>query len=292
MKTIVFPTDFSTASTRGLPVAAQLARLLQARLDLVHVVPLPSPNYLHVLHNPQDSFTQALEQIRQAFDTMLELPCLQAISVKTHVLHSADLADVLTDDVLADADLLVMTSAGAFGWKELFGGSNAEHIIRQAPMPVLVLKDAPHYLDLKTVVFATDFQGHYEASMDLLKELFDGFDCPTVYLLYVNTMSHFTPTSEIRPRMQAFIDQYAVAGWQPVQEDAFDVETALLDFVHLHQAELVVLGTHGQRGLSHLLEGSLAENVANHAHIPVLTLPLWVEHLPMNSLQRQGAGIV
>jgi nucleotide-binding universal stress UspA family protein len=38
------------------------------------------------------------------------------------------------------------------------------------------------------------------------------------------------------------------------------------------RAELIVLGTHGRRGVSRALLGSVAENVLRHAHCPVLTI--------------------
>jgi nucleotide-binding universal stress UspA family protein len=37
-------------------------------------------------------------------------------------------------------------------------------------------------------------------------------------------------------------------------------------------ADLIVLGTHGRRGVSRALLGSVAENVLRHAHCPVLTI--------------------
>lgn len=36
------------------------------------------------------------------------------------------------------------------------------------------------------------------------------------------------------------------------------------------QADLIVMGTHGYSGLSHLLMGSVAEGVMRHTHVPVL----------------------
>lgn len=38
-------------------------------------------------------------------------------------------------------------------------------------------------------------------------------------------------------------------------------------------AELVVMGTHGRTGLSHLLMGSVAERVVRTSEVPVLTVP-------------------
>lgn len=39
-----------------------------------------------------------------------------------------------------------------------------------------------------------------------------------------------------------------------------------------HQADLIVIGTHGRTGLSHMLLGSVAERVVRTAEVPVLTI--------------------
>lgn len=39
-----------------------------------------------------------------------------------------------------------------------------------------------------------------------------------------------------------------------------------------HRADLIVMGTHGRTGLSHLVMGSVAEKVVRHAACPVLTV--------------------
>jgi nucleotide-binding universal stress UspA family protein len=38
-------------------------------------------------------------------------------------------------------------------------------------------------------------------------------------------------------------------------------------------ADLIIIGTHGITGLSHLLMGSVAENVVRHSEIPVMIIP-------------------
>lgn len=44
-----------------------------------------------------------------------------------------------------------------------------------------------------------------------------------------------------------------------------------VDELHI---DLVVMGTHGRTGLSHLFLGSVAERVVRTAHVPVLTVPM------------------
>ena len=47
---------------------------------------------------------------------------------------------------------------------------------------------------------------------------------------------------------------------------------AILDYVAEHDVDLVVMGTHGRRGLDRLLLGSVTERVVRLADVPVLTV--------------------
>jgi nucleotide-binding universal stress UspA family protein len=51
----------------------------------------------------------------------------------------------------------------------------------------------------------------------------------------------------------------------------------ILDFARERGVDLIVMGTHGRRGLSHLLLGSVAEQVLRSAPCPVLTTRAMVE---------------
>lgn len=292
MKKIVFPTDFSDEAAQALSITAQLVRQLPATLHLVHVLPPTPAGYSSLLRDADAQYLQTIGEIEQLFDATLLLPCLQNLKVHTHVVFGNDPTDLLEDPRFCDADLLVVASAGASGWKEALLGSNAEHLIRRAKMPTLVLKNPPAYLSVNTIVFASDFEDSFDSSVDLLQTLIDGFDYPTVHLLFVNTLGRFVPTHTIRPRMEAFAARHCLGGSILNQLDEFDVEKALLTFAQEKKADLIVLGTHGWRGLHHLLQGSLAEDVANHAPIPVLTLPVRSEHLVEENLEETDATYI
>jgi nucleotide-binding universal stress UspA family protein len=46
----------------------------------------------------------------------------------------------------------------------------------------------------------------------------------------------------------------------------------IIDAAHRHQAQLIVMGTHGRGGLEHLFLGSVAARVVRNATCPVLTV--------------------
>lgn len=51
-----------------------------------------------------------------------------------------------------------------------------------------------------------------------------------------------------------------------------DVVDEILDFTEKNNAELIIIGTHGSRGLEKLLLGSVAERVVKRAHCPTLVM--------------------
>ncbi|WP_028536741.1 universal stress protein [Paludibacterium yongneupense] len=55
-------------------------------------------------------------------------------------------------------------------------------------------------------------------------------------------------------------------------EGGKEMARVLLQYAAAHDADLIVLGTHGRSGIRHLLLGSFAENVLHHAHCPLLVV--------------------
>jgi nucleotide-binding universal stress UspA family protein len=47
---------------------------------------------------------------------------------------------------------------------------------------------------------------------------------------------------------------------------------SITSYVTEHQCDLMIMGTHGRRGISHLFVGSIAGAMLRHAPCPVLTV--------------------
>jgi nucleotide-binding universal stress UspA family protein len=58
----------------------------------------------------------------------------------------------------------------------------------------------------------------------------------------------------------------------PVACNALDAAEAIADTARQHRCDLIVMGSHGRRGVSRLLAGSVAQAVLAYAPIPVLVL--------------------
>jgi nucleotide-binding universal stress UspA family protein len=59
------------------------------------------------------------------------------------------------------------------------------------------------------------------------------------------------------------VSTFVVAG-RPVDE--------IVRFAREHEADVIVMGTHGRTGIRHLFAGSVAERVVRSSHVPVMTI--------------------
>ena len=52
------------------------------------------------------------------------------------------------------------------------------------------------------------------------------------------------------------------------------VEKGILGFARENKAQLVGMSTHGRKGIAHFFNGSISEDLVNHANMPVITFKI------------------
>ena len=65
--------------------------------------------------------------------------------------------------------------------------------------------------------------------------------------------------------------------YEGVIEEAANVDQGILDAVSERACDLIVMGSHGRRGLNRLLMGSVTRSVLTSSHVPVLVIPWTLE---------------
>jgi len=164
----------------------------------------------------------------------------------------------------------------------------AERTVRTAPCPVLTVKqDGAGALPLRTILVPMDFSPAAHEALELAKALAKSAGPSHLILVH----AYYVPIE---------LEQYLIQKGDPVLERLSesvtkDLEKILTDLqnagisseyiaqngaperliVELAKSkhvDLIAMGTHGRRGLSHLLLGSVAERVVRTAECPVLTV--------------------
>jgi nucleotide-binding universal stress UspA family protein len=144
---ILVAVDGSPTSLRGLDEAIKVAKAMGGRLMLVHVVNelviaadyVPSVYYEPILISLRESGEKVLEQALR-IARRADVPCEQKL-VETLGARAAD--EIVKQAREWPADLIVLGTHGRRGLKRLAMGSDAELVLRQSPVPVLMIRDQP-----------------------------------------------------------------------------------------------------------------------------------------------------
>ncbi|WP_396603203.1 universal stress protein [Algibacter sp. R77976] len=277
MKKIIIPIDFSKHSEYALQTAAKLAKKYDAELLALHMLEMSeiSLTTSDGLQNQKTAFF--LQLAEQKFQNFLEKDYLKEVRVTPIIKHFKVFSEVNDVAIEQEADLIVMGSHGASGLKEYFVGSNTERVVRNSNIPVLVVKNNVSDVNFDVVAFACDFSE--EAIKPYLNavKMFNNVDTK-IYLVHVNLPNDkFMSSLEIEKKVVNFFTkaENSLDKMKDVHYVAdYTVEEGVLSCANKMGADLIIMPTHGRKGLAHFFEGSIGEDVANHATLPVMTFKI------------------
>lgn len=277
MKKIIVPIDFSEHSEYALKTAAKLAKKNNAEVLALHMLEM-SDIMLSASDGLQDQkAVYFLKLAEQKFKDFLEKDYLKGVKVTPVVKHFKVFSEVNDVALKNNADLIVMGSHGASGIAEFFVGSNTERVVRNANVPVLVVKNDVSNVDFDAVAFACDFSEEaikpYLNAVKMFKDMGS-----KLYLIHVNLPNDkFQSSLEIEKKVVNFFTKAErnLDKMEDVQYICdYTVEEGVLNCANKIGADLIVIPTHGRKGLAHFFEGSIGEDVANHSTLPVMTFKI------------------
>jgi len=276
MKRILVPTDFSEQAENALKVAAQIARRNNSEIYVLNSLELP----LHLASsNETSSMPESLFFIKLAkkhFEELLKKPFLEGLLIHDAIIgHGEVYKDVQEAVIEKDVDLVIMGSHGINGFMEMFIGSNTEKVVRTSKAPVLVIKNDHDHFKINNFVYATDFSEECKEPFKKAQKIAK-ITGAHLNLLFVNTPNAFETTTDINKKLKDFTkdielekEEYSINIYNDTS-----VEKGILNFAKETNADLIGLGTHGRKGISHFFNGSVSEDLVNHANMPVVTFKI------------------
>ena len=276
MKKILVPTDFSTPAQNALKVAAQLAKEHQSEIYLLHNIELPADMVNPVGETRSNDLPEAIffmKLAKKRFTEMLSQPYLEGLTIHEIVEFDQVFDGILQQSSKHGCDFIVMGSQGATGFKEMFVGSNTEKVVRRSEIPVLVIKkDRPDF-KLDKFLFATNLDGHNKKTLNKVIEFTEQVKAK-LHLVYINTANEFVTSEEIDSNLVKYLEGTDFNNYEFHVYNDESVEKGILNFSAKLQADVIGVATHGRKGLSHFFNGSISEDLVNHANTPVITFKL------------------
>ena len=143
-RAILAPTDFSVHAEEAVRYAAALAERLGATLHLLHVLPdvVPvGPDPLLLPSLPPEYYQEAEAQSHEALGKTLQPGWGQPAAVETAVRWGDPVDGIVGYAFDHKVDLVVVATHGRTGLSHVLLGSVAERIVREAPCPVLTIRE-------------------------------------------------------------------------------------------------------------------------------------------------------
>ena len=281
MKKILVPTDFSEHAEYALKVAAQIARKNDGEIYLLHLLELPS-------HIADDGIGESkavggsagvpevmffMKKVRERFEEIVNSPYLEGIKIVEAIQFEKAFDGIMKHSKDHGIDLIVMGSHGASGFKEMFIGSNTEKVVRTSNVPVLVIKKDEEEFTPQKFVFASDFSNEIKEPFAKVVEFANTFDME-LDLVYINTPNDFKSTHAAEKLMQEFAAGFNINNLDTYIYNDVNVEKGILHFANSINADMIGMCTHGRQGLAHFFNGSISEDLVNHAVRPVVTFKI------------------
>ena len=145
LRSILVPTDFSTASKKALLYAVAFARQFGAKLTLLYIMePVATPDFAMAFPLAMENERVTLECKRQLERIAREEDLEPALVEKILVRHGRAYDEITRAAKSLKVDLIVMSTHGYTGLKHVLMGSTTERVVRHASCPVLVVRPTEH----------------------------------------------------------------------------------------------------------------------------------------------------
>lgn len=132
---ILHPTDFSPNAEQAFQAACQIAEPLKAKIVVLHAYMIEAftTGDMPVVPHEMVSEEDVRLKLRQIRDSK------PGLNIEDKFIEGTPVETIVSKAQSCHADLIVMGTYGRTGFKRLFLGSVADHVLRRAPCPVLIV---------------------------------------------------------------------------------------------------------------------------------------------------------
>lgn len=295
-KHLLVPLDGSRLAEAALPVVVRLSTVLHASVTLIHVIERNAPHTIHGEHHltNEDEACEYLGKTAERF-----FPPEARVECHVHREETRNVARSIVEHVSEfSPDLIVLTTHGEGGLRDLMTGSIAQQVIGRGKTPVLLIRpgeEAEAGIKFETLLVGMDGNPQHEQVLPVAADLAQVTGARLSLLTVVPTMETLSregaATGRLLPGATAAMLEISVES----AEQYLDGHVAALagkglrvnrlvrrgmaaqqiaDAASQLDADLIVIGTHGKAGMGAFWAGSVAPRIPALTHIPLLLVPV------------------
>lgn len=283
MQKILVPYDFSDVASHALDFAVQIARKCDdCTVTVMNVIEHPTSDSFRTMGiqgvDPMEEIyiNKLIQTVEANMDKLINNDGYKGVTLSSRIVLGSPFRELSEEIAKQKVDLVVMGTHGSSGLQELFVGSNAERMVRYSKCPVITIREEASVAHINKIVFASNFQDVPPSFVYKLKALQRVFEAE-LKIVKINTPSSFMTTRHDTKQMEDFVAKYDLHNCSIDIYNYSNEEDGIIAYAEDIDADMVAIGTRQRRGVGHFLSGSIAEDVVNHARVPVWTFGLDTE---------------
>lgn len=250
---ILVPFSNSPSAIGALRTACQMSKLLNAKLNVLHVVTnISELNILDLIKEICSTENAKFSFIERGGNIHKEI-----IKVETEL----------------NADLIVMGAYGVSGWQQLWVGSNAFKVISSSHCPVLTLQnDVKSFTGFNKIMLPLDDSDETRQKVNMVKLFAKYFDAEVLIFNVTKVKGE-----ESRIKLAKYAHQVEELLLKEGVKTSFDesygnnIAEDCIKFAQLHNCDLITIMTETEQTNSFFM-GTYAQQLVSTSTTPVLTI--------------------
>lgn len=285
MNCILVPTDYSETANKAARFAIQIAKKHNAKLVFVNQISILEVTtntaftgiYVPVPERQMEAAADDLKKnIRKIF-TSMKLK-MADFSTECILLTGVGTVELILEAAKKNkADLIVMGTHGASGFRKLIIGSNAAKVIEQAKMPVITIPSSfSTRKTIKKIGYATD-HSQLEKDLKQLVPIAQTLDA-SIEVFYIGPnfpesakARNFNPSEDLK-KVKEKLGFEHISYVEVSTRFENDFFAGVDTYQKKHKPDMLYMVTKPRTFLDKLLDPSKSKEVAYHTTIPLISV--------------------
>ncbi|MCC6279653.1 MAG: universal stress protein [Saprospiraceae bacterium] len=279
IKHILVPIDFSVTSLNAMDTAVAMTKRHEAKLTLLHIVNKSILSYHHADVLPIASAVPMIEMMRDEAKEMLsqitdKVAAQHGIGVQGEITQGFVSSEICKSAERLGADLVVMGTHGASGFREFFIGTNSFAVVKHAPCPVLTVPPNGKWESFSKILFPVrDTPGALE-KYDFLRKIIRQ-NKAVLHVLGISDTGSTSSEDWVEKKIQKLKSKLRdddVECLTQLLKPTEQVAEEVLHTAKTKQMDLIAITATLDYGIRDFFVGPYTQQIVNHAKVPVLSI--------------------
>lgn len=301
IKKIIWATDGSRESEEGLNYAKFFAQRFNSEIIGVHVIEMPERMIYDYVTDPRSEHYEWLKKTEEDYASKLaetadELTT-QGFKCRGEILKGEPYKEIVRFSRDEKASLIILGKRGLGLIDRMLVGSTTLKVLRESSIPVLAVRERNEKSqpNIRNILVPINIDEKVDSAVDFAIDLAERVDA-NVSVMYVFKLSIYDYSDsgihsgvmellleDSAQELEKRIDEIKLRrGIHKKGVEKLEIDTAItqklnpavaiVEYASSKSSDLIVINTHGRKGVKRIILGSVAEKVVQESHCAVLTL--------------------